>query len=187
MVADNKFRPYYKLEKGHVKIGNPCLENVISGKLQYLKMVKGDDDSVYMVLKLRFDSLTNTLSRDSLDSSQFTYISTMSVKQFEESMQTKIESDVSKGGKNYYYFVSEGKRTLIQASASAKDTKSISDLSISYCEGKSDNKRFYLLHKPICQSIEITSDNKSEELDKLLFELVDSDFNLEKLLAYGTE
>ena len=102
-------------------------------------------------------------------------------------MQTKIESDVSKGGKNYYYFVSEGKRTLIQTSASAKGTKSISDLFISYCEGKSNNKRFYLLHKPICQSIEITSDNKSEELDKLLFELVESDFNLEKLLAYGTE
>jgi len=188
MVADNKFRPYYKQEKGHVKKGNPCLENVISGKLLYLKMVKGDEDSVYMALKQRFDSLINALSRDSLDSSQFTYISTMSVKQFEESMQTKIESDVSKGGKNYYYFVSEGKRTLIQISASAKDTKSIPDLSISYCEGKSDNKRFYLLHRPIAQVIPSgIDDSNGQVLDDLLAELVDSNFNLEKLLAYGTE
>ena len=187
MVADNKFRPYYKQEKGHIKKGNPCLENVISGKLQYLKMVKGEDDSVYIALKQRYDSLTNALSRDSLDSRQFTYISTMSVKHFEESMQTKIESDTSKGGRHYYYFLSEGKKVLIQASASAKDVVSISELSISYCEGKSDNKRFYLLHKPICQSIEMTSDCRSESLDEILTELVESDFNLEKLLAYGTE
>ncbi len=47
---------YYK-DKGHVKTGKPNLANVLDGKLEYLKMVKGDSDSTYLKLKDRFDSL----------------------------------------------------------------------------------------------------------------------------------
>ena len=45
-TAFNKFFPKYKAEKGHVKKGNPDMANVLDGKLMYLKMVKGEDDSV---------------------------------------------------------------------------------------------------------------------------------------------
>jgi retron-type reverse transcriptase len=38
-VAMSRFLPKYKLEKGHVKKGNPDLINVLEGKLLYLKMV----------------------------------------------------------------------------------------------------------------------------------------------------
>ena len=47
---------YFK-DKGHVKNGVPNMINVISGKLDYLKMVKGIEDGAYNGLKRRFDSL----------------------------------------------------------------------------------------------------------------------------------
>jgi hypothetical protein len=37
--------------------GNPNLVNVLSGKLDFLKMVKGEHDSTYVKLKGRFDRL----------------------------------------------------------------------------------------------------------------------------------
>lgn len=55
--AYRRFYPYYKREKGHVKKGEPVMENVIYGKLQYLKMVKGEKDRVYGCLWNRFNSL----------------------------------------------------------------------------------------------------------------------------------
>ena len=39
--------------------GTPDMQNVIAGKLDYLKMVKGKDDSTYLKLKERFDALVN--------------------------------------------------------------------------------------------------------------------------------
>lgn len=188
MVADGKFQPRYKQEKGHVKKGNPSLENVISGKLQYLKMVKGEYDPTYVALQNRFDTLVNTLDTDSLDSDQFTYLSTMNVKQFEQFLQTKIEKDVSKNNKDYHYFMADGKKRIVQASASVKGCEDFSNLCISHCIGKSDGKRFYLLHKPIVQVLPIEEQtNNGPALDKVLSELIDSNFNLEILLAYGTE
>ena len=188
MVAENKFRLHYKQENGHVKKGNPCMEYVLAGKLQYLKMVKGESDSTYIALQNRFDALVNTQKIDSLDSNQFTYLSTMNVKQFEEFLQTKIEKGVSKNDKVYHYFVTDGKKKAVHTSASAKCCEDFSDLCISQCESKSDGKRFYLLHKPIVQMLPYkTNDNKGLALDNMLSELVESNFNLEKLLAYGTK
>lgn len=39
--------------------GEHHIENILSGKLDYLKMVKGDDDLTYLGLKARYDSLLN--------------------------------------------------------------------------------------------------------------------------------
>ena len=69
-VAYNKFFPKYKEEKGHIKKGNPDLINVIDGKLMYLKMVKGDSDSVYVRLYNKFQEL---LARDSDSGKTNTY------------------------------------------------------------------------------------------------------------------
>lgn len=56
-VAYSKFYPHYKAEKGHVKKGEPSLENVLCGKLLYLKMVKGETNNTYLKLKERLDNL----------------------------------------------------------------------------------------------------------------------------------
>lgn len=57
-VLYDSFLPRYISEKGHVKKGNADVVNVISGKLMYLRMVRGVDDSKYAKLQTRFDRLT---------------------------------------------------------------------------------------------------------------------------------
>ncbi len=56
--ASGFFLQQYIADKGHVKNGKPDITNVISGKLDYLKMVKGADNMLYVKLKSRFNSLT---------------------------------------------------------------------------------------------------------------------------------
>jgi RNA-directed DNA polymerase len=47
----------YMENKGEALSGIPRIENVISGKLDYLKMVKGKENSTYLSLKKRFEEL----------------------------------------------------------------------------------------------------------------------------------
>lgn len=51
------FLQRYIADKGHLKNGKPNMDNVISGKLEYLKMVKGADNELYFKLKSRFNSI----------------------------------------------------------------------------------------------------------------------------------
>jgi hypothetical protein len=53
--AEAIFRKDYQKDKGHVKKRQASLENVLSGKLDYLKMVKGEKDGTYRGLKERLD------------------------------------------------------------------------------------------------------------------------------------
>src|SRR5690606_33499677 len=56
--AEQIFKRDYLADKGHVKNMNAHLVNVLDGKLEFLKMVKGDEDGTYQGLKKRFDKLT---------------------------------------------------------------------------------------------------------------------------------
>jgi RNA-directed DNA polymerase len=53
--AKEIFLKDYFIDKGHVKKGKPNFENVLNGKLEFLKMVKGINDGTYSKLKERFD------------------------------------------------------------------------------------------------------------------------------------
>ena len=55
--ASNIFTKQYTSDKGNVK-KNPDMTSVISGKLDYLKMVKSGDSQSYQKLKQRLDNLT---------------------------------------------------------------------------------------------------------------------------------
>lgn len=57
--AQQIFTRDYITDKGHVKKGKPNLVNVLDGKLEFLKMVKGIEDSTFKTLKKRFDKLTH--------------------------------------------------------------------------------------------------------------------------------
>jgi len=57
--ASSYFLPQYKADKGHTKKGTPNMNNVIAGKLDYLKMVKGADNEMYLKLKNKFSELSN--------------------------------------------------------------------------------------------------------------------------------
>lgn len=56
--ADQIFKRDYIADKGHVKNKNAHLVNVLDGKLEFLKMVKGIEDRTFKGLKKRFDKLT---------------------------------------------------------------------------------------------------------------------------------
>lgn len=56
----NYFLKQYLRDKGHCKNGKPDMENVIAGKLDFLRMVKGSDNKLYRKLKSRFDTMTTT-------------------------------------------------------------------------------------------------------------------------------
>jgi len=55
--ASGFFLQEYLSDKGHVMKGKPDMANVIAGKLDYLKMVKGNENPLYLKLKGRFDAL----------------------------------------------------------------------------------------------------------------------------------
>ncbi len=55
--ADNIFRRDYIRKKRHTKKTKPDISKVLGGKLQFLKMVKGEDDSTYKTLKRRYNNL----------------------------------------------------------------------------------------------------------------------------------
>lgn len=55
--AEQIFKRDYVADKGHVKNVKAQLVNVLDGKLEFLKMVKGVEDETYKGLKERFDFL----------------------------------------------------------------------------------------------------------------------------------
>jgi hypothetical protein len=57
--AQSFFMHQYLADKGHCIKGKPDMVNVIDGKLNYLKMVKGDSNDLYLKLRDRFNILTN--------------------------------------------------------------------------------------------------------------------------------
>lgn len=57
--AQSILKKDYIADKGHIMKGEPNIENVLDGKLQFLKMVKGEDDSTYISLKKRYDKLVD--------------------------------------------------------------------------------------------------------------------------------
>lgn len=65
--AEQIFKKDYLSDKGHIKKGNPNMENVIGGKLEYLKMVKGVEDGTYKELKERFIKLTSMKEKKDIE------------------------------------------------------------------------------------------------------------------------
>lgn len=81
-AAYAKFYPIYKSDKGLLHKGEPNLENVLHGKLCYLKMVKGEKDAVYSKLKNQFDELVSSTVPNPIKS-DWEYLFTLPLKDFE--------------------------------------------------------------------------------------------------------
>lgn len=175
-AAYSKFFPKYKEEKGHVKKGNPDMINVLDGKLMYLKMVKGNEDSVYQKLYMKFCVLANKdPKKQKKESKSVSYIQTSDITDFEKQNSTKIEIARNKEGKRYGFFMLGNKKQLISINkgVSIDDEQLSGQLAISSCRGK-DNKTFWLLHKKdkvkesVSPSSDIDIDELNSELDSLL-------------------
>lgn len=84
------FYPRYKSEKCQLHRGEPNLINVISGKLCYLKMVKGDNDPIYSKLNTQFLQL-KSITEKSQSQSNIDYLLTMTKDDFEKKLDVTIE------------------------------------------------------------------------------------------------
>lgn len=116
--AFKRFYPQYKEKKGHVKKGEPMLENVLYGKLQYLKMVKGYKDPVYAALQARYDRLTSPVNAEvkkSLD-----YLRSFTIAEFEEIVGGPIIYCLSKDNNIYGKAMLDGKEIAISITGAAK-------------------------------------------------------------------
>ena len=72
--AYSKFYPKYKKEKGYIKKGEPVMENVIGGKLNYLRMVRGTNNVAYQKLQARYDKLQQLIFVDNETDSKTSYV-----------------------------------------------------------------------------------------------------------------
>lgn len=116
--AYKRFYPHYKVNKGHIKKGEPLLENVLYGKLQYLKMVKGYKDSVYASLQARYDKLTSPVNAEV--ELKYDYLRSFTLAEFEEIVGSQINYTLSKEGNLYGRVPLNGKNIIISLSNDAK-------------------------------------------------------------------
>lgn len=147
-AAMSKFYPKYKAEKGHVKKGNPDLTNVLDGKLMYLKMVKGDDDSVYVRLYTKFQELVNRdTGSDKTNSYGITYVETMPLMKFEKDKNTNIIISQKDVNKRYATFILGEVHQIasINKAVTPEDEQHKEKLAISYCRNPK-GELFWLIH-----------------------------------------
>ena len=90
--ASGFFLQQYIADKGHVKNGKPDMANVISGKLDYLKMVKGADNELYLKLKGRFDAFTMINKDEVIKTPSISLENILSIGDFENKYTTKEEA-----------------------------------------------------------------------------------------------
>lgn len=173
-VAYSKFFPKYKEEKGHVKKGNPDLINVIDGKLMYLKMVKGEEDPVYIMLHTKFQKLANKDAiAEKTNSKGVTYLETIAITEFEKKNSTTVTFAISEKGKHYAYFILNDKKMLVTVNKTLtiEEEQNKGVLAISSCRGK-DEKPFWLIHRKdkvmVPPPLAVDVDELNAELDLLL-------------------
>lgn len=124
--AFKRFYPQYKIKKGHVKNGEPMLENVLYGKLQYLKMVKGHKDPVYSALQARYDRLTSPINAEinqTLD-----YLRSFTISEFEEIVGSPIDYCLSKDNNLYGKAMLNGEEIVISITGAAKHQLAMSKI-----------------------------------------------------------
>lgn len=94
------FYPKYKHEKGYIKKGEPVMENVISGRLSYLKMVRGANNQAYRKLAARFKALQGPvfLDHETNIAQSYIYVQPYTMADFEELFHTTVYIEPSQRG-----------------------------------------------------------------------------------------
>lgn len=171
-AAIAKFLPKYKAAKGHVKKGNPDLQNVIDGKLMYLKMIKGEEDSVYIKLYTKFQSLVNRdTSLDKTNTYGISYVETTPILKFEHTNGTIVDFVHDEGGKRHAEFILGEKKQYATIMSVVKTEEVKENLVISNCRN-SNGEMFWLIHKvdkaTTFKSKSVDIDELNNDLDILL-------------------
>ncbi|MBO4922553.1 MAG: RNA-directed DNA polymerase [Bacteroidales bacterium] len=133
-----------KGEKAYRKNGLTTLERVIGGKLDYLKMVKGENDKVY----LKYLSLFNRLKKQGAHSDDsLNYVATYTVASFQELFKTdlifKEEGEHIRASFRLNDVFHPVRITSFASKAISDKGKEKESLYISLCE---DENLFWLIH-----------------------------------------
>lgn len=163
-VTFQNFCLRFAKEKGHDKFKNPNMLHTLEGKLNYLKMVKGESDSIYQRLLQKFKSLNNgEQANHSTSTPTITYLETLPLLAFEKKHQTEISFQLSPPATNepplptslqkpfhrYAHFVLSGQRHYVSLKKSLKSEELPlkQALVISCCHNASKNELFWLIHR----------------------------------------
>lgn len=160
----------YNSEKYAVRKGKN-VENVVYGKLQFLKMVKGESDSTYMTLYKKFESILSKYSTPKhISVGGVEYQETFSIATYEKTLGVEINLGLSKGGHRYAVCKTLGKKSgrLVSLAKDVSSEAKKEDLQISVCKN-TENKEFLLIH-PVYNVIseDVNLDQLEQELDKIL-------------------
>lgn len=95
------FYPKYKHEKGYIKKGEPVMENVVGGRLNYLRMVRGESNTAYQKLAARFAKLQELVFVDNEtdDAKSYVYVQPYTMADFQALFHTTISLEISREGK----------------------------------------------------------------------------------------
>lgn len=165
-IAETKFLLKYKAEKGHIKKGNPGILDVLRGKLLYLKMVRGEDDSVYKRLNHQFLQLMASM-KDGIKVNKYgiTYFETYPISEFEKSIGMHITILHNDNGTRYaqFYLGKHSRIAKVHRNVSKDDETKKEILYISICQDKTQ-ETFWLIHK---DNVVKTFSEPSVDIDKL--------------------
>lgn len=138
------------LEKNNIIIkGTPNLRYILKGKLEYIKMVKGETDSVYLDLLYKYEQ--------ALQKRSLAFIKTSSLDEFEKRHGSIHFIEDKKGYRYAYYKINKRSIKLLSVSHNI-NIKNIdkTTLYISKCK-REDESIFFLIHKAKKQSFDTSS------------------------------
>lgn len=125
-MAYARFYLKYKKEKGYIKKGEPVMENVIGGKLNYLRMVKGANNPAYKKLENRYAKLQQIVFVDNeTDKSEsYIYVQPYRMVDFQEWFGTQVSLKVTRNKKLVGICVIDGMEKTLSISKSAQQVLS---------------------------------------------------------------
>lgn len=116
------FYPKYKHEKGYIKKGEPVMENVIGGKLNYLRMVRGENNPAYRKLQARYDAMQELVFVDNETdkSKSYIYVQPYTIVDFQDLFNTAITLVVTREKKLIGKCVIDNKEKILAISKSTQ-------------------------------------------------------------------
>ncbi len=182
--AYSLFYSRYKDEKGYLKKGEPILEHVLGGKLNYLRMVRGCDNVAYKKLQARYNKLQQIYlsAKDHCDKS-YIYVQPYTMREFTEYFSTSITLTVSSRGKLFGKCILAGAQKILPISVSTQKSlcpnlsanlhgeiitsNKLQDCNVVLCHSK--GKNFWLItEQPIRRSKHLSIQSVNIDTEELL-------------------
>lgn len=117
------FYPKYKHEKGYIKKGEPVMENVVGGKLNYLRMIRGANNLAYQKLQTRFNALQQLVFVDAETdkATSYVYVQPYSMADFQQLFHTNVTLSITRIGKLVGKCEIDGRKKTLAISKSTQE------------------------------------------------------------------